>query len=85
MECAYSTNLILAPDKLSCVNSNCSDPNCLVCYNDGANCSQCKSGYELNDTCEASTCSVANCLACSVSVCASCAYGYSLSADQTIC
>lgn len=85
--CAYSSNLALATDKQSCLNNNCTVPNCLVCYSGASRCYKCKSGYIVNANfqCEVSPCSITNCITCSTSKCANCFPGYALSADQNSC
>ena len=87
--CAFSSNLTLASNGLSCVNSACTDSNCLVCYSAGSACYKCKTGFEVNPSnfqCRTAACSISNCITCATaSTCANCYPGYALNTLSTVC
>ena len=85
--CALSSNMVLASNGLSCVNSMCTVANCVECYSGGGSCYRCQSGYVTasNYTCIPATCSVSNCITCSGALCLNCFPDYSLNNAQDQC
>ena len=87
LDCAVSSNTVLAHNGLSCVANSCSVANCVECYQNSTKCFKCSSGYvtDSNTTCTQATCLITNCNACDGSLCLTCFSGYALSADRMSC
>jgi hypothetical protein len=89
-DCTYSSRLVVASNGSRCVVAQCTDRNCISCYNfnNQSRCQTCKTGYKVNALygCSAVSCTIPYCRLCNnATTCKSCVTDYVLSSDKTKC
>jgi hypothetical protein len=89
-DCSYSSHLVVASNGTRCVIAQCSDRNCISCYNytNQSRCQTCKTGYKVNALygCSAVSCTIPYCRVCQdATTCKTCLTDYVLSPDNLHC